>query len=204
MVLLHRTQSPARRARALDIIRQFDELEGVSGRVKPTTAAAASTEQRRDSIFFRPRKQHLQAETSHNNTSSSPAERPDLTKAVSGDSSRSSFCSYVQYNYLPIVRHEYQTEPSSEPLRPEQRYLRHAYLKVLDARSRAAYFSRSTGCGTGWWLPLARRQGLNERDMQLARFESSSLYCLEMMLSERHSLTWSNTQVRIGKKPSSL
>lgn len=159
MVLLHRTQSPANHARALEIIRQFDELEGMPEPMKHTSA---SNEQRRDQIFFRPCKQPpnsaLSGSEGTSEILSDPPEQPDLTRAASGDSTRSYFCGYLQYNYLPIVRHEGQLE-YSEHLHPGQRCLMHAYLKVLDTRSRALQHSRHTVLDLKWRLQFAKEAG---------------------------------------------
>jgi len=157
MVLLHRTHSPANRAWALEIIRQFDEFEGVSKPVKP---AGATNGHRRDQIFFRPRKQQSPDphRTDCDGTCNSSADHPehDLTKVVNGDGSRNLFCGSLQYNYLPIVRHDCQPQTNSEPLHPGQRCLMHAYLKVLDTRTRAPYSSRSTRPDLAWRLQLTR------------------------------------------------
>lgn len=161
MILLHRTHNAAHRARALEIIRQFDEFEGVAGRTKPAT----TSEDRSDQIFFRPQEQiRLSPELSERPhtvarlDALSMAADQDLGTFGTGDASRTYFAGHAQYNCLPIVR-QGSISSTSEPLHPGQRCLMHAYLSVLQSSGRGrsdALASRSTAADEDWRLQFPK------------------------------------------------
>jgi len=74
---------------------------------------------------------------------------------TSTDSSRSTFCGSVQYNYLPIVRHQHQAH-NSEPLHPNERCLMNTHLRVLDATDHLSYVSDSTQRDQQWRFQFRR------------------------------------------------